>query len=144
MAAVVEDEVGRVAALGVSVDGGGAQPARLAGVPPAIPSWSPLHDPSQMSDSLRRGWPLLGLFAMVALGLMAGVKVWLGRQISISRGLAQEKLVNGLLVVVLVVRVALFVNHELQLPGQTGFDHNGLVQETILCLYPPGLCLIQG
>jgi tetratricopeptide (TPR) repeat protein len=109
----------------VSLDGTKWQSARPARQPPDLLSDSSPDGSRRMTESLKRVWPVEAVFAVVSLGLIWGLRRWLDRRRSPDGFLpagTSDKLIYGLLVMVLVARAALFLNNLPQLPRLAGFD----------------------
>ncbi len=112
----------------VSLNGTEWQSARLARQPPDLPvdsSLQALYGGTGMLDLLKRVWPVELAFCVVSLALVWGISRWLRHQRLPAGTLptpTSTKLIYGLLVMVLLARVALFLNNVAQLPRSVGFD----------------------
>ena len=109
----------------VSLYGTEWQSARRARQPPDLPPDSSLYGGTRMMDRLKRVWPAEAAFCAAALALVWGMSRWL-RHKRLPDGTlpttTSTKLIYGLLAIVLMARVALFINNVPQLPRSVGFD----------------------
>jgi tetratricopeptide (TPR) repeat protein len=109
----------------VSLAGAPWQKACRATHPPAIQPGGYIDGSETTMDSLKRVWPMLVVLGLVAAGLVSGARIWWRRRI---RPVAQSTqasamaLTNGLLIMVVIARIALFINNQPQLPRSMGFD----------------------
>ena len=92
-------------------------PVRLAAQSPAAPEWSPVNGGIRMGDALQRNWKPLTLALVVAL-----MAVLLASRRLKCPSVHPEKNIQLLLMAVLAVRLALWLNDVAALPPATGFD----------------------
>jgi tetratricopeptide (TPR) repeat protein len=109
----------------VSLDGSEWQSARSARRPFDVAAESSLSGSTRMREWVQRVWPVEAGVAIVSLVLIWGLSRWLGRlrlpDGALPAGIS-DKLIYGLLVLVLVARTALFLNDVPQLSRPIGFD----------------------
>jgi len=106
---------------GWKVSQGGAewQDAIPAAQPPAPTSASTFFGGEKTGDSIARVWPVLLLFLAISLGAVLLANRRLKR---ISSPVQWERLIYGLLAVVMIARIALWIHDAPQLRRNTGFD----------------------
>ncbi len=85
---------------------------------PAISPGNPFYGQEKMFVAASRAWPLLLLFCAVSIILLFALDAWRRRYPDADR----EKLVYALLVLVIIARVALFINDAPKLSQIIGFD----------------------
>ncbi len=76
-------------------------------------------------DSVKRVWPVISLFCALSGFMVWGVNCWLrqrGRKMAVSTTDPSSKLIYGLFIIVVIARIALFINDLPQLPRSMGFD----------------------
>jgi hypothetical protein len=101
-------------------------PVRLAAQPPASPEWSPVNGGIRTGEALKRTWKPLMLTLIVAL-----VAVLLATRYFKRPYVLPEKNIQLLLLAVIAVRLALWLNDVAALPPATGFDaeeHTAYIQ----------------
>jgi Dolichyl-phosphate-mannose-protein mannosyltransferase len=85
---------------------------------PAITQGNPFFGESRMLAPIIQAWPLLFLFCALSIISVFAMDSWLRKH----SGTDRNTLVNALLVLVIIARVALFINDAPQLPRFVGFD----------------------
>ncbi len=101
----------------VSQAGCPLQKAEPATQPPEITQGNPFYEQETKLSQIKRVWLLLAFCALSTISVFT-MESWLRNHSGIDR----NKLVNALLVLVIIARVALFVNDTPQLPRFAGFD----------------------
>ena len=109
----------------VSLDGAEWHNARPACAAFALPAASSSHGSGRMTDRLKRMWLVGATFGALSLALVWGLNRWLGLKRLLGGTLPatiSNRLIFGLLAMVLVARAALFINNVPQLPRTLGWD----------------------
>ena len=109
----------------VSLAGTGWQSAHRARQPLDYKPDSSLYKNTRIADVLKRVWPMEAAFGAASLVLVWGMTFWLRRRPPPGTTLpatTSTKLSYGLLVLVLMARVALLINDLPKLPRSIGFD----------------------
>jgi tetratricopeptide (TPR) repeat protein len=109
----------------VSLAGAAWQKACRATQPPAIPPGNLLYGGERTMESVKRVWPVIGMFCALSVFMVWGVNRWLrqrGRQAAALKTDPSAKLIYGLFIIVVIARTALFINNLPQLPRLMGFD----------------------
>jgi len=109
----------------VSLAGGDWQGARLASRPPSIRPDDLHYGGERTVDSVKRVWPVMAALCAMATILVLGTSRLLqplNKPAADPATTPSAKPIYGLLIIVIIARIALSINNLPQLPRTTGFD----------------------